>query len=85
MTYLITIQVLEPKIIRSRHRNFLEVHLWSLPIVALIGMIYRLYGTLESGVHVSVVFSLVFHLLIILMLFIGCVVERIRKVRSLFK
>ncbi len=85
MAYLITIQVLEAKIIRSRHRNFLEVHLWSLPIVALLGMVYRLYGTLESGVHVSVVFSLVFHLLIILMLFIGCVVERIRKARSLFK
>jgi len=77
--YLVFIEVLQDKIVRSRHRVFLELHLWSLPVVALIGMMIRLYGTLKEGVPLDLVLSMMLHLFLMIIVLIGCVVERFRK------
>jgi hypothetical protein len=77
--YLVGIEVFKYKIIRSRHRSFWELHLASLPIVAVFGLMYKLYNSLLPNGHVGLFLSMMLHFLLMLILIVGCIIEKSRR------
>lgn len=77
--YLVGIEVFKDRIVRSRHRSFLELHLASLPVVAVLGLMYKLYGSLLPSGQIELFLSMMLHFLLMLTLIIGCIVEKYRQ------
>lgn len=77
--YLIGIEVFKDRIVRSRHRSFWELHLASLPIVGIVGLMYKLYNSLLPSGQVAIFLSMMLHFLLMLILIIGCIIEKCRQ------